>query len=139
MVPSTDPLELLRDHGLRATSQRIEILRTVVDGEGHPTAEDVWERAREAHPTLSLSTGYDTLSRFVELGVLGELHAGEGAVRYEFFEEPHVNLVCTECGSVADADSEAIAALLAEAGRVSTFEIPPQPVELRGRCRDCHR
>jgi len=136
-VSSPEPLDLLREHGLRATSQRIEILSAVQDGEGHPTAEEVWEQAREAQPTLSLSTVYDTLSRFVEIGLLEELHAGEGPTRYEFFDGPHVNVVCTGCGAVEDADSGEIATLIEEAEASSTFEVPPQPVELEGRCTDC--
>lgn len=136
-MSSAEPLDLLREHGLRATSQRIEILDAVMASEGHPTAEEVWEQAREAQPTLSLSTVYDTLSRFVEIGLLKELHAGEGPTRYEFFDGPHVNLVCVECGAVEDADSHEIAALIAEADDASGFQIPPQPVELEGRCTAC--
>lgn len=137
MATSEDPLDLLRENGLRATSQRIEILRAVIDAEGHPKAEEVWEAARDSHPTLSLSTVYDTLSRFVELGMIDELHAGEGATRYEFFEAPHLNLVCTECGRVEDTTAEGLAALIADAGDGSAFHLDPQPVELEGRCREC--
>lgn len=134
---SPEPLDLLRDHGLRATAQRIEILRAVMDDEGHPTAEAVWERAREAQPTLSLSTVYDTLSRFVELDLLDELHTGEDATRYEFFDRPHLNLVCSECGRVEDTEAEGLAGLIDEAEGESTFQLDPQPIELAGRCPDC--
>lgn len=132
-----DPIDLLRDNGLRATSQRIAIMRAVMDGDEHPTAEEVWETAREGQPTLSLSTVYDTLSRFVQLDLIDELHAGEEATRYEFLDRPHVNLVCTSCGRVEDAESERIADLIAEADGASRFAIGPQPVELEGRCADC--
>lgn len=137
MTTPTDPLDLLRDHGLRATSQRIEILHAVMEHEEHPTAEDVWEQAREDQPTLSLSTVYDTLSRFVELGLLDELHAGEGATRYEFFDRPHINLVCTECGHVEDTDAGELGAVIEEAEGASAFAVDPQPIELEGRCSDC--
>lgn len=137
MATSMDPLDLLRENGLRATSQRIEILQAVIEAEGHPTAEEVWERAREAQPTLSLSTVYDTLSRFVELDLLDELHAGEEATRYEFFDRPHLNLVCTACGRVEDTEADGLASLISEAEGASTFDVAPQPIELEGRCSDC--
>lgn len=137
MVPKPpDPLELLRENGLRATAQRIGILEAIVDTEGHPTAEDVWERAREDQPTLSLSTVYDTLSRFVELGLIDEVHAGEGATRYEFFDRPHLNIVCSTCGDVRDVDVGAVETLI-EAADDSAFDVPDQPVELEGVCASC--
>lgn len=132
-----DPLELLRDHELRATSQRIEIMAAIVDEEGHPTAEEVWERARQSQPTLSLSTVYDTLARFVDIGVIDEVHAGEGATRYEFFHAPHVNLVCTECGDVEDVDVEGVEAVIERAAEGSQFDVHAQPLELEGVCTDC--
>lgn len=136
MTPETDPLDLLRDHGLRATAQRIRIMEAVLAGPGHPTAEEVWERARRDQPTLSLSTVYETLSRFVELGLIDELHVGE-ATRYEFADAPHVNVVCSECGAVEDVDVNGLAAVLEEAGDRSRFEVPPQPLEAQGRCNEC--
>lgn len=137
MNADPDPLDLLRHHGLRATSQRIEIMGAVIGSEGHPTAEEVWESARERQPTLSLSTVYDTLSLFVELDLIEEVHGGEGGTRYEFFHEPHVNLVCTECGSVEDVDLDGLASLLAAAEDASRFQVPPQPLELEGVCTEC--
>lgn len=131
-----DPLDLLRETGLRVTAQRIGILEAVVDIEGHPTAEEVWEQAREDQPTLSLSTVYDTLARFVDLGLIDEVHAGDEPTRYEFFNEAHVNLVCQECGTVEDAQAGPLGDLIDEVDG-SGFEVPPQPVELEGLCDAC--
>lgn len=134
-----EPLELLRETGLRATAQRLTILRAIVSADGHPTAEEVWESAREDQQTLSLSTVYDTLSRFVEVDLIDEVHGGEGATRYEFSDHPHVNVVCSSCGDVrdVDVDVDTVATLIEAADTKHGFEVPTQPVELEGLCATC--
>lgn len=137
MAPSEDPLELLRDTDLRVTAQRLGILEALVAVEGHPTAEEVWEQAREDQPTLSLSTVYDTLSRFADRGLVDEVHAGDEPTRYEFFNDAHVNLVCEACGAVEDADASHLEDLIHEVDGGSGFQVPTQPVKLAGVCSEC--
>lgn len=129
--------DLLRQHDLKVTPQRLAILEVLVGEETHPTAEEVHETLQAEHPTVSLSTVYDTLSRFEDLGIVDSFRVGDGATRYEFANEPHVNVVCVECREVVDVDSPAVSDLVSDVEDRSAFSLQDQPVELRGRCGDC--
>jgi Fe2+ or Zn2+ uptake regulation protein len=136
-VEKDDALELLRENGLKATTQRLAILGVLMDRREHPTAEEVHERLREEHPTISLSTVYDTLARLSEIGIVDPLHIGDGVTRYEFHNHPHVNVVCTGCEGIVDVDSEAIEPFLEDLQQETGFRLPEQQITLEGRCEDC--
>lgn len=133
-----DRAALLRRHDLKVTPQRLAILEVLVrDEDGHPTAEEVHDALQRRHPTVSLSTVYDTLSRFEELSIVDSFRVEDEATRYEFANEPHVNVVCTACRSVVDVDTPRVADLVADVEDRSPFRVDEQPVELRGLCADC--
>ncbi|GAH00887.1 unnamed protein product, partial [marine sediment metagenome] len=52
----------------------MEIIR---QGEGHLDADEIYRRARERVPRLSLSTVYRTLLMLKKLGLVEELHFDE--------------------------------------------------------------
>jgi Fe2+ or Zn2+ uptake regulation protein len=130
--------DLLRRHDLKVTPQRLAILEVLVEAEDtHPTAEEVHAALQATHPTVSLSTVYDTLSRFEELEIVDTFHVGDGATRYEWANEPHVNVVCVDCREVVDVDTPKVTDLVDDVEDRSKFSLAEQPVELRGRCSAC--
>ena len=60
--------EKLRAEGGRMTAQRRQILEVLESGEDHPTAEEIYQRARAADESLHLSTVYRTLRWLEEEG-----------------------------------------------------------------------
>lgn len=136
-VDRDEALNLLRETGLKATTQRLAILSVIMEEGEHPTAEEIHERLEDEHPTLSLSTVYDTLARFGELGIVDPLHIGDGVTRYEFHNDPHVNVVCAECRSIVDVDSVDIEPFLDRVQAQTDYDVFDQQVELRGRCEAC--
>lgn len=136
-VEKDDALELLRDNGLKATTQRLAILSELMARREHPTAEEVHARLEAEHPTISLSTVYDTLARLSEIGLVDPLHIGDGVTRYEFHNHPHVNVVCGECRSIVDVDCSAIEPFLDRVKAETGFDVPQQQVKLTGVCEDC--
>jgi Fur family peroxide stress response transcriptional regulator len=132
-----EPIDLLHEHDLKATTQRVALLDIVMEQGHHPTAEQIHERLTEEHPTVSRSTVYESLSKFVELGILNELHIGDGVTRYEFFNDPHVNVVCRECKQIVDVDSPELVELLDRVHDETAYEVRTQRMELHGVCPDC--
>lgn len=132
-----EPAEVLRSHGLKATSQRRAILQVLHESRDHPSAEEVHAKLQGEHPTVSLSTVYDTLGRLEDQRIVQTLHAGDGVTRYEFNASPHVNVICRDCGSILDIPSPQLQALFRDVERRSRFALSEQHVELQGRCRDC--
>lgn len=95
-------IDELRRCGLRATNQRLAILRTLRDDPSHPSAEDLYERLRATYATLSLSTVYKTIQKLVEAGVLQTIDTGAGKQRYEGRLPAHHHAICITCGRVVD-------------------------------------
>ena len=68
----------LRDKGLRATSQRVVLLRLVAEVKGHRhlTAQEIYDQASQTLPGLNLATVYRTLEGLHEVGLVDRLAAG---------------------------------------------------------------
>ena len=62
-------VERLRGVGLKATGPRVMLLVALKQDRSHPTAEQLYENLRLAHPSLSLSTVYQTLDAFIRTGL----------------------------------------------------------------------
>ncbi|MBI3040226.1 MAG: transcriptional repressor [Chloroflexi bacterium] len=61
---------ILNVPGLRITHQRASILEIIRQGKGHLDADEVYRRARERQPRLSLSTVYRTMQTLKKLGLI---------------------------------------------------------------------
>ena len=82
--PGSSRIELLcAEQGLRMTGQRRVIARVLSSAKDHPDVEEVYQRANEIDPHISLSTVYRTLKLFAEKGILERHDFGHGRGRYE--------------------------------------------------------
>lgn len=141
----TDQLEeivsVLRAEGKRLTSQRILILRIIQESEGHLEADEIYRRAREEDPRISLSTVYRTLGVLKDIGLVRELHLDEEHHHYELARgETHYHLICSECGKITEFKSELIESLLKELNRDYGFEVYNAHIDIVGICGECrHR
>jgi Fe2+ or Zn2+ uptake regulation protein len=90
----------LKDHGLKITRQREELLAVLLETDQHPTAEELFEWVRRMQPGLSLATVYNTLESFVRAGLARKI-PGEGAARYDADTSEHVH-IHTSDGRVID-------------------------------------
>jgi len=132
-----DFVSILKKHGLKATFQRITIL-SVIDREGHATVDEIYEKVRESHPTLSLATVYKNIVTMVEQGVLVEVPISGRKSKYELKKSEHLHLICTECGSVTDRSLDEVIARDTETiAKDSAFTLQNRQVNLYGVCEAC--
>jgi Fur family peroxide stress response transcriptional regulator len=138
---SVSEIEGLKDicqrAGLKATHQRLEILREMMKANDHPSAEEIHQRVRTRMPTISLDTVYRTLSTFEKSGVIARLHVLDGRIRYDPMRERHDHFVCTECKSVLDCQIPGTDDLRIPSDARKWGEVASVQVELRGVCRNC--
>lgn len=88
--------------GQRLTSQRLLLLNILSEGE-HLAADEVYRRARDKEPCLSMSTVYRNLRLFVKLGIVEEHHFNKAHCCYEVrTKAEHHHLVCLGCGRIID-------------------------------------
>jgi Fe2+ or Zn2+ uptake regulation protein len=92
----------MREAGLKATPQRLAIVRELADDPTHPTAQELYDRLRSAMPTMSFATVYNTLSAFADAGLVTPRSLTAGGTRFDPNTEPHDHAVCDRCGDVVD-------------------------------------
>ena len=97
LMPTDDEslMRACREHGLRATPQRIAILRALRRHHGHPSPEGLFEEAKLELASLSLATVYKTLDALEQSGVVEEVTLRADSKRYDGNLTPHHHLVCT--------------------------------------------
>ena len=96
-------IQLLKDKELKATPQRISVLKEL-DKKMHPTIDDLYMALKQENPSMSLATVYKNLATLKEKGVVIEMNVADGKMRYDIFSKPHIDLVCSQCGATHDAD-----------------------------------
>lgn len=99
--------QLCVQKGLKMTEQRRVISRVLSDSQDHPDVEQVYRRAVEIDPHISIATVYRTMRLFEEANVIERLDFGDGRARYEEArEEHHHHLIDVQTGDVVEFSSE---------------------------------
>ncbi|MBC7340126.1 MAG: transcriptional repressor [Firmicutes bacterium] len=106
----------------------------VLAGSDHPTAEEIYRALRTKR--VAIATVYRTLRLFAKLGVVRQLRARDGCVRYELVGPSHAHFVCLNCGRVFDADQEGVRG---GGFRGRGFVVTDSEICLFGYCPACTR
>jgi Fur family transcriptional regulator, peroxide stress response regulator len=96
--------ERLATGGFRFTPQRRQVYDVLIGKRDHPTAEEVFMRAKAATPDISLATVYNCLDALVKCGLVKHVHVDRGAGRFCPNMHDHCHFHCEECGRVFDVD-----------------------------------
>lgn len=128
--------------GMRATNQRALIMEIIRHGHGHRhlDADEIYRRAREKEPRLSLSTVYRTLHILKKLGLVEELHFDEEHHHYEVKPSAeHHHLVCLGCGKVIEFNRPLSRYIKGNIPEAKDFDIIETEVRMAGYCAKCRR
>jgi Fe2+ or Zn2+ uptake regulation protein len=90
--------------GLRMTRQRQEIYRILIEHRDHPTANEVFMRAKDQLPNLSLATVYNCLEALVQHGIIRQVNFERESSRYCPNLREHVHFHDAETGVIHDVD-----------------------------------
>ena len=133
---SKDYEEELRRAGVRITRPRQVILRILSETEDHPDAMEIFNRACEIDPSISLSTVYRTMKLLEEKGAIHRYAFEGGRARFEQAGGGHHDhLIDIDTGDVIEFHSGKIEALQDEIARSLGYEIVYHKLELYGRKR----
>jgi len=95
--------DLLKQHGLRATPQKMAIAKLLLTEDCHCTPQSLFEELKTSFPSISPNTVYLTLGQFEELGILERIHVG-GMTVYDSNTTDHNHAFCTQCGLIMDIE-----------------------------------
>src|SRR5690242_19977224 len=101
--------QLCIDKGLKMTEQRRVIARVLYDAEDHPDVGQVYRRATQIDPHISIATVYRTVRLFEEASILARHDFGDGRARYEEMPtQHHDHLIDIQSGRVIEFRNEEI-------------------------------
>lgn len=127
----------LRRSGQRATKQREHIFSVLLDKLDHPTADEVYARARNELPTISLATVYNCLETLSTSGLVKQVNFEREPTRYCANLTTHAHFYCKESGEIQDVElSEEIIDLL-KSSLPEGHIVHRIDIAFDGRCSDC--
>lgn len=89
---------------MKNSKQRDLVLEIVNNSKDHPTAEDVYIKAREHIPNISLGTVYRNLNTLVDKKSIRRIKTGSETYRYDNSSLKHNHFICKICNNVLDVD-----------------------------------
>src|ERR1700761_7049158 len=101
--------QLCLEKGLKMTEQRRVIARVLSDSADHPDVEQVYRRATEIDPHISIATVSRTVRLFEEANIIARHDFGDGRSRYEEMpSDHHDHLIDLQSGRVVEFHNEDI-------------------------------
>lgn len=137
---------LLKQNGLKVTSQRVAILEVLSSRPGmHLTAEEIYDYVKEKYADIGIATVYRTIQMLSELSLLDKLNLDDGFVRYEISKKEkedachhHHHLICLDCGTIYAFQDDLLETLEDRIRDTLGFEVVDHEVKLFGHCKKCN-
>ena len=123
--------------GRRSSVQRQLVHQIIESRRDHPTAQSVFEQAREKMPFISLGTVYRNLQLLVDQGLLLERKIGNRPARYEAQRQRHYHICCVECGALEDLAVPYQEILDRRVQRMVRYQLREHRMEFYGICPQC--
>ncbi len=128
---------MLASASLRATTQRVALLRTLLRASRPLSVEELTRSLRGA---LDTATAYRTLDAFIEAGIAHQVELSAGKALYEIAGEHHHHVVCTSCNRIEDVQICLPESLTDTVRKASGFSsVREHTLEFFGTCKKCVR
>ncbi len=123
----------LASSGFRFTPQREQVYAVLLQKRDHPSAEEVFIRAKRQMPAISMATVYNCLEALVRCGLVRQLTLERGAARFCPNMREHGHFYCDTCESVFDIEPAPGPGVPLPRG----FEGERYELTVHGRCPAC--
>lgn len=124
---------------MRKYSKQKEIVLDILKKSySHPTAEEVFLKARELDNKISLGTIYRNLEILTEDKIIEKIPTSTGKDRYDFKKSEHHHAICENCGKVTDFNSNInLEKLQKEIKNQVDFNFNHNEIRIIGICKNC--
>jgi Fe2+ or Zn2+ uptake regulation protein len=95
-------VKTLKDHSIKITSQRLEILKYLDEHHTHPNVEEIYSELKKKHPSLSRTTVYNSLEILKKNKIVQSLTFSGSELRYDIEGGLHHHFLCKKCGAILD-------------------------------------
>lgn len=127
--------EILRNHNLKATPQRLAIAN-ILCAQGHISIDELYERMIQKFNSISLATIYKNINIMLENAFIQEVKLPNLKSVYELSKETHSHVICQKCSKVIDITLN-LDAIMDSVSSVENFEIKKADLILSGVCKSC--
>lgn len=127
----------LKERDFRLTPQRVELVRLIAASEGHPSANQFYEKIKLKFPTMSHATVYKTLALLKEMNQVFEIDLREDSHYDGNRPQAHPHLICMKCNKIVDGEDALDPLALKKMETESGFTILRPQVSLYGICPEC--
>ena len=119
---------------MRYSRQR-ELITDIIKGRcDHPTADMIYNSAREIEPNISLGTVYRNLKLLADEGVIITLETEDKKIHYDGDLSRHSHFICYRCGKIVDLFKPS--KLPDEVDELG-LEVTGEKCIYYGKCNDC--
>lgn len=130
-------IDKIKKNGHRLTSQRIAIIKYLVESSNHPSADEIYSSIKKDYPATSLATIYKTISLLKSYNELLELEFSDKGSRFDgFSSSPHPHFICTRCSKIEDAEIETDS-IVKQINEDAHFQIEYFKMNFYGLCSQC--
>jgi len=131
---------LLKENGLKFTTQRELVLKTLFNYLGHFTPEDLHMLIKKNNPdsNVGVTTIYRTLNLLESNHIVTSISFGIQGKKYELGNKPHHDhLICNQCGKIVEFEDPTIEELQEKIAKMHDFKLTEHIMQLYGVCKDC--
>lgn len=135
-----DADRLLKQHGLRLTRQRREIVDTFLATEGYLSPEEVYSEISRRGIPMDVSTVYRNMKTLVDGHILRRVDVSGAIARYELIckaDQHHHYLVCESCGRAVGFQDCSVGEIEENLARRTKFQIKGHHLQVTGICPEC--
>jgi Fur family transcriptional regulator, ferric uptake regulator len=133
-------LDRLRQHNLKNTPKRREILRLFLESGTYHSPFDIHQHLKQRFGKTGLPTVYRILHEFSHIGLLKLYHHPDRQLYYYFCdlsETHHHHFFCIECHRVQTVLFCEFDALRNHAAETLNADVTDHHLEIEGRCSHC--
>jgi len=129
----------VKNSKLKNTQQRIQILETFFEHEGHINVDEIYQLVKKKNPKIGYATVYRTLSLLNKLGIIEATKIGNNKVLYEhkYAHNHHDHFICTKCNKIIEFESEELEKLQNQIAKKHKFKILDHKLIIYGLCDKC--
>jgi Fe2+ or Zn2+ uptake regulation protein len=129
-------VDILRQHHLKVTHQRLSILKYLDKNRNHPTADGIYTALKQKTPSLSKTTVYNALETLNEHGLIHTLTICGSELRFDIQGDNHHHFLCKKCGKIYD-----IGIKCPNVGKVEEYGHKVEEIHgyFKGICKTCLR
>lgn len=122
---------------MKRSYQRDIIYKVVMDSCDHPTAEVIYNRARDIISNISLGTVYRNLNALADNGYIKRIAVSNNQDRFDKTVTNHHHIRCIMCNNVNDIFSDTAIGFYDKIESETKYKIISKDLVFEGICPNC--